>query len=91
MALLVPVPNEQGDISIWCVEWDRNDGAVVDSNTSETTSSTLQAKGWEVKEAPNLVLDLEIVGPVPTWRYGAGCAENTILPAVLSLLDPIPD
>lgn len=90
MVFLVPVSNEQGDISIWCVEWDRDDSTVVDSDTSETTSSALHFKGWEVEEAPNLVLDLEIVGPIPSWWYWAVCAQNPILPAILSVLDAIP-
>jgi hypothetical protein len=87
---LVPVPNEQRDISIGCVEGDRDDSPVVDSDTSETTSGALHGEGREVEEAPNLVLDLEAVGPVPAWRYGAVCAQNPILPAILSLLDAVP-
>jgi hypothetical protein len=90
VVLLVPVPNEQSDIAIWCVERDWDHSSVVDSNASETPRSTLHAEGWEVEEAPNLVLDLEIVCPVPTRRYRAVCAKNSILPAILSLLDTIP-
>lgn len=88
--LLVPVPDEQRDVPVWGVKWDWDHGAVVDSDTSETPSGTLQTKWWEVEEAPNLILDLEIVGPIPTRWYGAGCAENPILPAILSVLDTIP-
>lgn len=87
---LVPVPDEKRDVPIGRIEWDRDDRAVVDSDTSEPPRGTLHTKGWEVEEAANLVLDLEVVGPVPTWRYGAGGAENPILPAILALLDPIP-
>jgi hypothetical protein len=86
----VPVPDEQGDVAVRIIERDRHHGAVVDSDGAEPASSALQAEGWEVEEASNLVLELELVGPVPARRNWAVGAGNAILPGVHSHLDAIP-
>jgi hypothetical protein len=86
----VPVPDEQGDVAVRIIERDRHHGAVVDSDGAIPASSALQTEGWEVEEAANLVLELELVGPVPARRNRAVSAGNAILPGVHSHLDAVP-
>lgn len=86
----VPVPNEQGDVAIWRAEWHGNDCTIVDSDATVATGSTLEIEGGEIEEASDLVLHLELVGPIPTWGDGAIGAQHSILPTILPMLDPIP-
>jgi hypothetical protein len=90
VVLLVPVTDEERDVPVWGVERDRDDCPVIHSDAAKTAGGTLHAERREVEEAPDLVLDLEVVGPVPAWRYRAVGAEDAVLPAVLAVLDPVP-
>lgn len=80
MALGVPISDEQGDIAIRLVERDGHNGAVVDGYGAVPTRSPLEAERREVEEASDLVLELELVGPVPSGRDWAIGAGDAVLP-----------
>lgn len=68
----------------------RDDLAVVNSNWPKAAASFMEVGGGKIEEAPDLVLRLEHITPVPTglnWAVGAG---NSVLPRVQSLLYAIP-
>jgi hypothetical protein len=90
VVLLVPVTDEERDVPVWRVERDGDHCPVIHGDAPETAGGALHAERREVEEAPDLVLDLEVVGPVPARWYGAVGAEDAVLPAVLAVLDPIP-
>nr|AFK46891.1 unknown [Lotus japonicus] len=54
------------------------------------TSCSLKMQGRKVEKAPNLILDLKLVSPVPFRWNGTICAKNTILPRSPPLLNPRP-
>jgi hypothetical protein len=90
VALGVPVPDEQGDVAMRLVEGDGHGGAVVDGDGAEPAGSSLKAERREVEEAADLVLELELVGPVPSGRDGAVGARDAVLPRVHPHLDSVP-
>jgi hypothetical protein len=90
VVLVVPVADEDGDVAVGAGEGHGDDVAVVDDDAAEAAGGALQAGGGEVEEAADLVLDLELVRPVPAGRDGAVGAEHPVLPAVLPVLDPVP-
>ena len=65
MVLVVPVADEDGDVAVRAAEGHGDDVAVVDDDAAEAAGGALQAGGGEVEEAADLVLDLELVRPVP--------------------------
>jgi hypothetical protein len=90
VAVGVPIPNEQGDVTVGLAEGDWHSGAVVDGYGAIPAGSSLQAERGEVEETADLVLELELVGPVPSrWDRAVG-ARNAILPRVHPHLDSIP-
>lgn len=80
MILGVPITNHNGDIPIWGGERNRNYSSVVYNKTAIPACCSLKIERREVKEAPNLILDLKLVGPIPFWWNRTVCAQNTILP-----------
>jgi hypothetical protein len=86
----VPVSDKDCDISIRLRKRHWYSTAVVNYDRPESTSGPLEAQRREVEEAPNLVLGLELVCPVPAWRYRAVGTKHSILPTVPSLLQPFP-
>lgn len=86
----IPIPNEEGDVPIWLPKRYSDHIAVIDGDPTISSCSTMEAQGREVKVAANLVLHLELVGPVPAGWDGAVGAQNSVLPTILSLLNPIP-
>lgn len=90
MVSVVPVADEKGDISIWIPKWHCNNSSIIYNDTSIPTCGSLKIERREVKEAPYLILHLELIGPIPTRRDGAVGAQNTILPGIAPVLDPIP-
>lgn len=68
MILSVPVTYHNGDIPIRGVERNRNNIPIVNNDASETSRSPLEVERGEVEEAPNLILNLKLVSPVPLWR-----------------------
>jgi hypothetical protein len=80
VALGVPISDEQGNVAIGLVKGDRYNSAVVHCDRSITTCGTLESERREVEEASNLVLELELVGPVPAGRDRAVGASYAILP-----------
>jgi len=90
MILIVPIPDKKSDISIWFIEWHRDNITIVNNYTTITTGSSLEVSWREIEKASNLILDLELVSPVPTGWNRAICAQNSILPWIFSLLNSIP-
>lgn len=90
MALGVPIPNEQGDIAMRVVEGEGHGCTIVDSDRAKPAGSSLEAERREVEETADLVLELELVGPVPSRRYGAVGAHHAVLPRVHPHLDSVP-
>ena len=80
MALGVPISNEQGDVTVGLVKGDRNDSTVVHSDRSVPARSPLESERREVEEAANLVLELELIGPIPAGRDRAVGACDAVLP-----------
>jgi hypothetical protein len=90
VVLVVPVADEDGDVAVGAAEGHGDDVAIVDDDAAVAAAGALQAGGREVEEAADLVLDLELVRPVPAGRDGAIGAQHPVLPAVLPVLDPVP-
>lgn len=86
----VPIPNEQGDVTVGLAEGYRHSSTVVDGDGAVPASSSLEAERREVEETADLVLELELVGPVPSWRDRAVGAGDAVLPRVHPHLDSIP-
>jgi len=57
---------------------------------AKPAGSSLEAERREVEETADLVLELELVGPVPSRRYGAVGAHDAVLPRVHPHLDSVP-
>lgn len=89
--LSVPISNHNSDIAIWGVERNRNNISVINNDATETPWRPLEIEGGEVEEAPNLVLNLKIVSPVPLGRDGTICAQDPILPWTPPLLYTRPE
>lgn len=87
----VPIANHNGNIPIWSIKRNRNNRPVIDNKTTKTTWCSLKMQRREVKETPNLVLDLKLVSPVPLRRNGAICTQNSILPGASPLLNTSPE
>lgn len=90
VAGLVPVADEQGEIAVRLCIWHRDLRPLVDIQSTEATGSPLHSSGEKVSEASNLVFGLKLVCIVRTRRYGTVGPQNSILPRVLPLFDPIP-
>ena len=90
MALGVPIPNEQGDVAVGLAKGDRHSGTVVDGDGAVPAGSSLEAERREVEETADLVLELELVGPVPSRRDRAVGSGDAILPRVHPHLDSVP-
>lgn len=75
---LVPISNKNSVIAIGIWEGDWNSWATEDSDASKTTSGLVECKRWEIIKASYLVLDLENVCKVLSWRNWACGSDNTI-------------
>lgn len=90
MVAVIPITDEKADIPIWLPEWHSNNSSIIYNDTSITTRGPLKIERREVEEAPYLILHLELIGPIPThWDRAVG-AQNTILPGIAPVLNPIP-
>ena len=86
----VPITNQNRDIPIRGWERNWNYIPVVNDKATKTTRRPLKINRREVKETPNLILNLELVSPIPLGRNRAICAENPILPRTSPLLNTGP-
>ena len=86
----VPIANQNRDIPVWGCKRNWNYIPVVDDKATKTTRRPLKINRREVKETPNLILNLELVSPIPLWRNRAIRAENTVLPRTSPLLNTSP-
>lgn len=86
----VPIPNEERNIPIRQVKGNRDHSTIIHSDAAKAAGSTLELERREVEEATNLILHLKLVSPVPSRRNRAVRSQNSILPWVLPMLDPIP-
>ncbi|CAH9073070.1 unnamed protein product [Cuscuta epithymum] len=90
VAFGVPIAQEDVEVLGWGVEGDGDEGAAVDVDGAVAASSAVEGGGGEVKVAPDLVLDLELVGEVGGGRDGAHGPGSAVHPGVLPLLDATP-
>lgn len=90
MAFSEPITDKESNISIRQKKRNWNDVSIVDNDATITTSCSLEVCRWEIKETTNLVFDLKLISPVPTRRNRTVSAQNTVLPRVFPMLDPIP-
>lgn len=86
----VPITNQNCYIPIWSRKRNWNNISIIYYKSAKTTRGPLKVKRWEVKETPNLVLNLELVSPIPLGRNRASSAEYPILPRNSPLLNTIP-
>lgn len=91
MVLTEPVTHKESNVAIWGVKRHRDDRPVVDGESSVPSCCALEEDGGEVEEAPDLVLDLELISPIPpSWDRTVRTA-NSILPTIFPLLHAIPN
>lgn len=90
VASLVPVANEQGEIPVGLRIRHRDLRPLVDIQSAEATGGPLHPGGEKVSVTSNLVLSLKLICIVRARRNGAVGPQDSILPRVLPLLDPIP-
>lgn len=76
----IPVTNDNDDIPIWLCK--RNADYIPISNNERTkaTRCSLKIERGKVEKAPNLILDLKLISPIPFWMNWTICAKKTILP-----------
>lgn len=86
----VPITNQDCNIPIRGCKRNGNYRTVVNNKSTKTTRSSLKIERGEVKETPNLILNLELVSPIPFWRNGTISTKNSILPRTSSLLNTRP-
>lgn len=87
---LVPVANEDGEVSSWLRERHGNQRSAEDPDATEATGRLVESRGWEVEEASDLILHLEVVREVLARWDRAGGSVHPVLVGVLPHLDPIP-
>lgn len=80
MVLSVPITNQNCDIPIRSIKRNRNYSPVINYEAPKTTRRPLEIEGREVKETPNLVLNLKSVSPIPLWRNWTISSKDPILP-----------
>jgi len=80
VVLSIPITNDDENISIWLCKRNWDDFPIVDNKGTKATRGSLEVKRREVKETPNLILDLELVSPIPFGRNWTICAKDSILP-----------
>lgn len=90
MALSIPVTDYNDIIPIWLCKRNWDNLPIIDDKRTKATRGSLETKRREVKETPNLILDLELVCPIPFGRNWTICAKNSILPWISPHLNPRP-
>lgn len=90
MVSCVPVTNQNGYIPIWGCKRNGNYSPVIYNKATKSSRCSLKIKRRKVKEAPNLILNLKIVCPIPLWRNWTIGSRNPILPWTTALLDSSP-
>lgn len=90
MVSCVPITNQNGYIPIRGCERNGNYGPVIYNKPTIPSRCSLEIKRWEVKEAPNLILNLKIISPIPLWGNWTIGSKNSILPWTTPLLNSGP-
>ena len=90
MILSVPITNEHYNVPIWL--WKRNWDyfPVIENKRTKTTRCPLKVQRWKIEKAPNLILHLKLISPIPLWRNRTVVAKKTILPRITSHLNSRP-
>lgn len=90
VASLVPITNEQSEISIrvWIRHWD--DRSMIDIKCSKPSSCFMKLSWWQVCVGSNLILWLKLVCVIWIWRYRTVCSQYPILPWIFPLFNSIP-
>ena len=90
VVLSVPITNHNENLSIWPRKRNWNNFSIIDNKGTKATRGSLETKRREVKETSNLILDLELICPIPIGRNWTICAKDSILPRVTPHLNPRP-
>lgn len=90
MVELEPVTGQDGEITGRGVERDRDPRAAKDPDATVPARSLVERERREVVVAPDLVLELHVVGEVAPRRDRAVCAVHAVLPRAPPLLNPLP-
>jgi hypothetical protein len=61
----VPITNYNGYIPVWGCKRNRNYVPVIDNKAAIPSGRSLEVERWKIEEAPNLVLNLKLISPVP--------------------------
>lgn len=85
-----PITNHNENISFRLCKRNWDNVPIINNKWTKPTRSFLKIDWWEVKETPNLILHLKLVGPIPLWRNWTVGAKNTILPRIPPHLNPRP-
>ena len=76
----IPIAHKNDYIPIRHIKWQRDNFPISNNKRTKTTRCSLKVERGEVKEATNLILNLELIGPVPPWSNGTVGSKNSILP-----------
>lgn len=87
---LVPVSDQDGEVSSWLRERNRDQWPAKDPDAAEAAGCLVERQGWKVEEAANLIFHLENVSEVLPRRDRASGSIHSILVRVLPHLDPVP-
>lgn len=86
----VPITNHNYYIPVWGCKRNWNYSPVVDNKAAKPSGCSLEIERWKIEEAPNLILNLKLVSPIPFWRNRTIRTQNSILPWTTPLLNPGP-
>ena len=86
----IPVTNKESEISRGSGIRDSYGCPLVHVDPPKTAGCAVQGRGREVDEGADLILGLPFVGEVGVGRNGAVDAQNSVLPGVFPLFDPVP-
>ena len=90
MVLSIPITNHNENLSIRPCKRNLNNFPIIDNKGTKATRGSLETKRREVKETSNLILDLELICPIPIGMNWTICAKDSILPRVTPHLNPRP-
>lgn len=90
VVLIVPISNHYVVIIVWQIKRNGDDVTVIDADRPITPCSPLEVEAGEVEIAPNLILHLENVRPVPPRLYRAVRPPYSVVPRIPPHLHSVP-
>lgn len=80
MAHLVPITDEESEITIRFMVRNKDDWSLVNIECTKSTTCSVHRRRRKVRISSDLVLKLEMVSPIRVWLDWAACAQNSVLP-----------